>query len=145
MSHKRLPVQETKHQCPCTKELVVDPLRTFRVHGSSEVVYPHELKGIKEHAQVQEQQQVSNPQGQEQVSNPQGQEQVLKPEGQGVVFTHEDKQEAPSTPKQADSSFLFTPHPLFEDYQLHDDVSSDVKSFGMCMFCPNLSDDHVSP
>ena len=126
----------------------LDPLRTFRVHSSSEVVYPNELKGMKEHAQVQEQQ-VSNPQGQrkEQVSNPQGQgkEQVSNPQKQGVVFPHEDKQEAPSAPKQTYNSSLFTPHPLFEDYQLHDDVSSDVKSFGMCMFSPDVSNDHVSP
>ena len=131
---RRLPIQETKSQCPYTEEIVVDPLRTFRVHGSSEVVHPHELKGIKEHTQVQEQQQVSNSQGQEQVSEPQGQK---------VVSTGKDKQEAPSAPKQDGSSSLFTP--FFEDYQLHDDVSSDVKSFGMCMFCPNLSDDHISP
>ena len=122
----RLPIQETKPRCPYTEELVVDPLCTFRVHSTSEVVYPHQLKEIKEYAQVQEEQQASNPQGQ-------GKEQVSKQEGQGVVFTLEEKQEAPLAPKQAVGSFLFTPRPLFEDYQLHDDVSSDVKSFGMCV------------
>ena len=135
---KRLPIQATEPRCPYTEELVVDPLCTFRVHSTSEVVYPHEMKGIKEHAQVQEEQQASNTQGQ-------GKEQVSKQEGQGVVFTHEEKQEAPLVPKQADSSLLFTPCPLFEDYQLRDDLSSDVKSFGMCVYAPNLSDDHLPP
>ena len=133
---KRVPIQATEPRCPYTEELVVDPLRTFRVHGTSEVVYPHEMKEIKEQAQVQEEQQASNPQGQ-------GKEQVSKPKG--VVSTHEDKQEVPLAPKQADSSLLFTPRPLFEDYQLRDDLSSDVKSFGMCVYAPNLSDDHLPP